>query len=31
VKVTIDLRPQPGDDLPPGNTAPPAGTGAHTL
>ena len=31
VEVTIDLRPQPGDDLAPGNTAPPAGTGAHTL
>ncbi|HEY3953221.1 MAG TPA: MarR family transcriptional regulator [Streptosporangiaceae bacterium] len=31
-EVAIDLRPQPGDDdLPPGNTAPPANTPAHTL
>ena len=31
LELTIDLRPQPGDDLPPGNTAPPAATAAHTL
>jgi DNA-binding MarR family transcriptional regulator len=30
-EVAIDLRPQPGDDLPPGNTAPSAATAAHTL
>lgn len=29
--VAIDLHPQPGDDLPPGNTAPHAGATAHTL
>jgi DNA-binding MarR family transcriptional regulator len=30
-EVTIDLRPRPDDDLPPGNTAPSAKTTAHTL
>lgn len=30
LQCAIDLHPQPGDDLPPGNTAPPA-TIAHTL
>jgi DNA-binding MarR family transcriptional regulator len=30
-QATIDLRPQPGDDHPPGNTAPSAATPAHTL
>jgi len=31
LELAIDLHPQPGDDLPPGNTAPPAATAAHTL
>lgn len=31
VDVTIDLHTQPGDDLPPGNSAPPAATAFHTL
>jgi DNA-binding MarR family transcriptional regulator len=31
LQVAIDLHPQPGDDLPPGNTAPSAGAAAHTL
>lgn len=31
LEVAIDLHPQPGDDLPPGNTAPSASTVAHTL
>lgn len=30
-EAAIDLHPQPGDDLPPGNTAPSASTAAHTL
>jgi DNA-binding MarR family transcriptional regulator len=30
-EVAIDLQPQPGDGLPPGNTAPSANTAAHTL
>jgi hypothetical protein len=29
--VAINLHPQPGDDLSPGNTALPAGVTAHTL
>jgi DNA-binding MarR family transcriptional regulator len=31
LQAAIDLHPQPGDDLPPGNTAPPVTTAAHTL
>lgn len=31
LQAAVDLRRQPGDDLPPGNTAPPAGATAHTL
>jgi hypothetical protein len=31
INLAIDLRPQPGDDLPPGNTSPPTATAAHTL
>jgi DNA-binding MarR family transcriptional regulator len=30
-EAAVDLRPQPGDDHPPGNTAPSAATPAHTL
>ena len=31
LELAIDLRPRPGDDLPPGDTSPPAATAAHTL
>jgi DNA-binding MarR family transcriptional regulator len=31
LKLAVDLDPQHGDDLPPGNTAPPAATVVHTL
>ena len=31
LQAAIDLHPQPGDDLPPGNTAPPVATACHTL
>lgn len=31
LELIIDLSPQPGDDLPPGNTAPPAATATHNL
>jgi DNA-binding MarR family transcriptional regulator len=31
LELAIDLHPQSGDDLPPGNTAPPAATATHTL
>lgn len=31
LELAIDLHPQPGDDLPPGNTAPSAATATHTL
>lgn len=31
LELVIDLRRQPGDDLPPGNTAPSAATATHTL
>ena len=31
LEVAIDLHPLPGDDLPPGNTAPSATTATHTL
>jgi DNA-binding MarR family transcriptional regulator len=31
LELAIDLHPQPGDDLPPGNTAPSTATATHTL